>query len=85
MPIVVCFVQCRHVIFAPNMFNSNDGSTFPGLSDLIQQIIRDEQSGSGEDARWNDVRKHYAAIIQCVDVATSSLRPVTDFMPAGVQ
>jgi len=66
----------RHVIFAPSLYNSYAGSTFPGLSDLMHDIDQHPQP----DTQWEEVRRHLATIIYCFQSAASVLKPVATFM-----
>jgi hypothetical protein len=51
------------------------GSAFPGLENLLFDI----DSVSKKEERWEDIRRHLAAIVFVIDSAASALAPVNAF------
>jgi N-acetylated-alpha-linked acidic dipeptidase len=76
---LVCFdiYVFRHVLFAPSVFNTYAGTSFPGLVDLMWHIER--LTGDEMEQRWDQVRRHLATIIYTIESATSTLKPTTQF------
>lgn len=66
------FFSNRHLIYAPSTHDTYAGATFPGLVDLMYGIEEAEDA----DERWNEVKKHFAALIFVIESATSVLSPV---------
>jgi hypothetical protein len=70
--------QHKHVLYAPSLFNSYAGTTFPGLVDLMWGIegIADPVEKA---QRWEEVKRHLATIIYTIESATSVLRETSKF------
>ncbi|XP_059147924.1 putative N-acetylated-alpha-linked acidic dipeptidase [Physella acuta] len=63
----------KHLIFAENSNDAYAGSSFPGLVDLLFEV-------NNSTERWDQVRQHFAVILQVIQSAGATLRDVTGFM-----
>uniref|UniRef100_A0A2C9LCG1 glutamate carboxypeptidase II n=1 Tax=Biomphalaria glabrata TaxID=6526 RepID=A0A2C9LCG1_BIOGL len=63
----------KHVLFAENSYDIYTGSSFPGLVDLLFKIEHNPE-------RWEQVRRHFSAILFTIQSAGATLRDVTGFM-----
>ena len=69
-------ITCRHVVFAPSVYNSYAGTTFPSLVDNLFEL---QQSSGDSDAAWRTVEEQLSIVTFLIDTATATLAPPSEF------
>jgi len=65
------------VVFAPSVYDSYAGSTFPGVVDGLFEL--QQLSGGDSEAAWRNVEQQLSVVTFLVDSAAASLAPPSEF------
>ncbi|XP_046567725.1 N-acetylated-alpha-linked acidic dipeptidase 2-like [Haliotis rubra] len=66
----------RHVFLAPSMLNIYEGSSFPGLADLIFEL----ETSHDQDDQWERIKHHFSVLLFVIQSAASTLKDVSHFV-----
>lgn len=66
----------RHLIFTESNIDTYSGSSFPGLSDALTNILNEKDVPN----QWEIVRKHYSVILQAIQGAAAILKDTDNFV-----
>ncbi|XP_048259315.1 N-acetylated-alpha-linked acidic dipeptidase 2-like [Haliotis rufescens] len=66
----------RHVFLAPSKLNIYEGSSFPGLADLIFEL----ETSRDQDDQWERIKHHFSVLLFVIQSAASTLKDVSHFV-----
>lgn len=66
----------RHLIFTESALDTYSGSSFPGLTDALTNIVHNQDVTN----QWEIVKKHYSVILQAIQGAAALLKDVDNFV-----
>ncbi|XP_060586029.1 N-acetylated-alpha-linked acidic dipeptidase 2-like [Ruditapes philippinarum] len=66
----------RQILFAESSVNAYSGSSFPGITDALEEI----NIGRDVDKQWTIVKKHFSVVLFTIQSASTTIMDVTNFM-----